>query len=477
MVQRGFASPKSVTLRELLPLRVRKAFESRHSSSEPVISGIASRMPTRPSKEPLRNRAAEEALRRIEEARKSNASTLDLSRLKLSTLPEAIGHLSQLQGLSLDFNQLSTLPEAIGRLSQLQGLYLPGNQLSTLPEAIGQLSKLQKLDLSGNQLSTLPEAIGQPFQLQELDLSGNQLSTLPEAIGQLSQLRKLSLGRNQLSTLPETIGQLSQLQELDLSGNQLSTLPEAIGQLSNLQELSLPGNQLRTLPEVIGQLSKLRKLSLSYNSLSALPETIGQLSQLQELYLAGNELSALPEALQSLVKLEKLFLHGNPGLGLPDEVLGPTVEEFLGSQRRRSPKPSREILDYYFATRGATGRALREVKLIVVGRGGAGKTSLIKRLKGEPFDPREGETHGINIRELVLVCTDGPVQARVWDFGGQHVLYAMHEFFLTARSLYLLVLGERDDMAERDAAYWLQLIRSYAGPAPVVVALNKSDGG
>jgi hypothetical protein len=47
---------------------------------------------------------------------------------------------------------------------------------------------------------------------------------------------------------------------------------------------------------------------------------------------------------------------------------------------------------------------------------------------------------------------------------------AMHEFFLTARSLYLLVLGERD------AAYWLQLIRSYAGPAPVVVALNKSGG-
>jgi DAPkinase-like Roc (Ras of Complex) protein len=68
------------------------------------------------------------------------------------------------------------------------------------------------------------------------------------------------------------------------------------------------------------------------------------------------------------------------------------------------------------------------------------------------------------------------VQARVWDFGGQHVLHAMHEFFLTARSLYLLVLGERDDMAERDATYWLQLIRSYAGSAPVVVALNKSGG-
>src|ERR1700692_2796180 len=92
------------------------------------------------------------------------------------------------------------------------------------------------------------------------------------------------------------------------------------------------------------------------------------------------------------------------------------------------------------------------------------------------MDPNEPETHGIMIRPLTLHCTDGELRARVWDFGGQHVLHAMHEFFLTARSLYLLVLGERDDMAERDAAYWLQLIRSYAGLAPVVVALNKSRG-
>jgi hypothetical protein len=45
--------------------------------------------------------ATKEALRRIEEARKSGASHLDLSKLKLSTLPEAIGQLSQLQQLNL----------------------------------------------------------------------------------------------------------------------------------------------------------------------------------------------------------------------------------------------------------------------------------------------------------------------------------------------------------------------------------------
>jgi hypothetical protein len=48
--------------------------------------------------------------------------------------------------------------------------------------------------------------------------------------------------------------------------------------------------------------------------------------------------------------------------------------------------------------------------------------------------------------------------------------------FLTTRSLYLLVLEQRSGRAETDAKYWLQLIRGYAGPAPVVVALNKSRG-
>jgi internalin A len=493
-------------------------------------------MPIRRYKEIAYDPATEEAVRRIEEARKIGARNLDLSHLnlstlhqtigrlsqlqeldlsgnQLSTLPEAIGQLFQLQVLDLSHNQLGTLPEAIGQLSQLQGLSLSSNRLRALPEAIGQLlqlqvldlsanqfhsaeaiglvlpeaigqlSQLQVLDLSGNRLRSLPEAIGQLSQLQVLDLDDNQLSTLPEAIGQLSQLQELNLSRNQLSTLPEAIGQLSQLQELYLSANRLRTLPEAIGRLSQLQQLYLSLNQLSFLPEVIGQLSQLQELSLYNNQLNKLPEMIGQLSRLQKLNLSNNQLSTLPETVQNLERLEKLFLHRNPGLGLPDEVLGPASQEVLllsqengYPSQERPPKPPREILDYYFAIRGANGRALREVKLIVVGRGGGGKTSLIKRLKDEPFDPHEGETHGINIRALELACADGPVQARVWDFGGQHVLHAMHEFFLTARSLYLLVLGERDDMAERDAAYWLQLIRSYAGPAPVVVALNKSGG-
>lgn len=308
----------------------------------------------------------------------------------------------------------------------------------------------------------------------KLDLSRMKLTDLPESLGQLSQLQELNLANNQLTALPEWLAQLMQLQTLDLSHNQLATLPELLVQLTQLQTLNLSHNQLTALPVWVGQLTQLRELRPWQNRLTRLPESLGKLKHLQTLQLNDNQLTTIPESLLQLERLRELYLQANDALEIPPEILGPTWSEVYETNQAAA-NPS-EILEYYFSTRGEQGRALRELKLIVVGRGGAGKTSLVRRLDGKKLNPRESETHGINISPLTLECEDGPVTARVWDFGGQHVLHAMHEFFLTARSLYLLVLGEREDMAERDAAYWLQLIRSYAGDAPVVVALNKSQG-
>ena len=392
-----------------------------------------------------RDKAYREAERKIKEACRTRATELDLSCYFFS-------HGSV---------RLTELPESLGQLTQLQTLNLSHNQLTALPESVGQLTQLQRLDLGGNQLTALPESLGRLTQLRSLNLTANQLTALRESLGQLTQLQRLDLSRNQLTALPESLGQLTQLQTLDLSNNQLKAVPESLGLLETLQILSLSRNKLRVLPESIGNLSDISELNLNENQLTELPESIGHLSTLRDLRFYRNNLSDLPLSLGNLRELKELWLNGNAGLSLPIEV--------------RQQSPARK-LEYYFATRAGLGSALRELKLLVVGRGGVGKTSLIKRLNGEALDRGESETHGINISPLKLKCSDGPVTARVWDFGGQHVLHAMHEFFLTARSLYLLVLGEREDMAERDAAYWLQLIRSYAPSAPVIVALNKNEG-
>lgn len=366
----------------------------------------------------------------------------------------------------------SLIAEAMKEKNQVLDLSSLG--LAMLPDSIGLLTQIQKLSLGNNRLTTLPDSIAKLTHLQKLDLSRNHLATLPDSIGELWELKILYLNNNQLTMLPDSILRLKQLQILNLNRNELTMLPDSIGHLVQLRELSFFQNQLTTLPYSIGQLAQLRFLSLTGNRLSMLPDSIGQLLLLQTLYLDDNRFTILPESLRKLGRLTALFLHNNPGLDLPAEILGPSWQ--VVKLQSKEPKPAAEILDYYFSTRGNQGVPLREMKLIVVGRGKSGKTTIVKRLHGEPMDEHEPETHGIFRTPLMLQCSDGPMQVRVWDFGGQTVLHSMHEFFFTARSLYLLVLEQRGDSDERDAKYWLQLIRSHAPDAPVVVAFNKSKG-
>jgi len=65
------------------------------------------------------------------------------------------------------------------------------------------------------------------------------------------------------------------------------------------------------------------------------------------------------------------------------------------------------------------------------------------------------------------------IKLHVWDFGGQEIMHSTHQFFLTERSLYLLVLNGRQGHEDTDAEYWLELIQSFGGNSPVIVVLNK----
>ena len=143
--------------------------------------------------------------------------------------------------------------------------------------------------------------------------------------------------------------------------------------------------------DVVARIEKARSegapvLDLSGRGLTALPESIGQLTQLQQLYIYNNQLTALPESMRNLTLLEKLYLHENDALGLPAEVLGPTWQDVRDKEAK--PANPADILEYYFRV-CAGKRPLNEAKLILVGRGAVGKTSLVKRLVNDRFDKRE----------------------------------------------------------------------------------------
>ncbi len=398
-----------------------------------------------------------------------NLQSLNLGCNHLTTLPPEIGQLAALQSLDLNGNRLTTLPPEIGQLFTLRYLNLYNNRLTTLPPEIGGLTALQKLSLSHNNLIALPPAIGQLINLQFLGISDNQLRALPPEIGGTTALAKLDLSDNHLTALPPEIGRLIALQSLNLSYNNLMTIPLEIGRLTALTMLHLNKNQLTALPPEIGQLTALSKLDLGDNQLTTLPSTIGQLTALQYLGLDSNKLTALPQEISRLTSLRQFFLHDNSSFPFPPEIIG-------------NPNEPQAIIRGWLDYLSGRTRPLNEIKLVLVGEGSVGKTSLVNRLLYDTFDPNSGKTEGIAIHRWFPPSIPlqggkkmGQIRVNVWDFGGQEIMHATHQFFLTKRTLYVLVLDSRYSEAENRLDYWLTLIRSFGGDSPILMVGNKID--
>jgi len=253
----------------------------------------------------------------------------------------------------------------------------------------------------------------------------------------------------------------------------ITSLPPEIEQIKGLTYLGLSGNRIKSLPSKIGRLTTLRFLDASRNQLTNLPPELGDMTSLQQLILEWNRLESLPETLKDLPKLSRLFLHDNDGLGLPAEMLGP---RWLDSSLTNPPARPRDILEFYFAQKLGKRRPLNEVKVLVVGESEVGKTSLIRQLRGKNHKLVQDKTHGIERHQVKMDCERlGQVRLNIWDFGGQDIMHATHQFFLTHRSVYVLVLDSRQNERQTRIEYWLRLIASYGGDSPVIVVCNKAD--
>lgn len=389
-----------------------------------------------------------EVMARVEQS--ANSQELDLSGLGLTDFPHAL---------------ISRGP----LLRHVRVLYLGQNRLTQVPEALARLPcRIHTLDLSNNLLTALGDedvaVLQQIDSLVDLRLANCRIRSIARAIGEL-RLRSLSLVNNGLDEVPDGLCDMLTLESLDLSSNTLIAIPGELMHLSHLHTLGLANCEIASVPRTIGSLSRLEQLDLSRNGLRALPISIGRLARLRRLNLQDNRLEVLPDSMESMTSLEELRLADNPGLRIPVEVLGDS---------RELPAPA-TILFYYFNLRRS--RPLNEGKLILVGHGGVGKTSLVNRLVHGRFNMYEEKTAGVVVEpwDMAVRGPEGTVRLRlhVWDFGGQEIMHATHQFFLTERALYVIVIGCRVGQEDWEVEYWLRLVSSFGGNSPIVVVLNR----
>ena len=165
-------------------------------------------------------------------------------------------------------------------------------------------------------------------------------------------------------------------------------------------------------------------------------------------------------------------MSGEDGLIVEDcPLVRPTVEI-----AQQGPEAVRN----YFRELAAQGEDyLYEAKVLILGEGGAGKTSLLRRLYQPDRElPKEDETtRGIDIHRHDFVGNHGqPFRLNVWDFGGQQIYHATHQFFLTKNSLYLLVDDTRkDDKTIHDEGFkfWLEVVETLSEGSPLLIFQNE----
>jgi len=394
---------------------------------------------------------------------------LDLRSTKLSDID--ISPIKELKGLTklyLDNTNISDI-FSIEDLTGLSHLYLNSNRITDISPLM-ELTQLIQLNLGNNQLSDI-SPIKKLIKLNALDLRCNQLSD-PDIspIKELKQLTKLDLSNNNLSNI-SPIRELKQLTNLDLGNNNLSNI-SFIKDLNNLTHLCLSFNQISDISP-IKELRHLTRLFLRNNRLSDI-SPIKELKKLTSLDLRNNKITHLFVELTHLdTDMEywsykadgNMLLSGNP-LELPPIEIAVQGKYAVINYFKELEAPVR----------------LLESKLLIVGAGAVGKTTLMRKLKDNDLEVKKGEeetTHGINIEPWKLHCDfqkaePADINIHFWDFGGQEIYHDTHQFFLTKRSLYLLVWEARSD-EDKDFDYWFNVIKLLSDNSPVIVVMNKLD--
>jgi small GTP-binding protein len=192
---------------------------------------------------------------------------------------------------------------------------------------------------------------------------------------------------------------------------------------------------------------------------------MAKLNNLTHLDLGFNQLTSVPLEITKLDSLSYFELKENK-LPIPPETLAnPT-----------------DVKAIFAAIAGLkSGEPLNEAKMLVVGDGKVGKSSVVERLFNRPFNPQKETTLGIEINDEMKVVQSEvkgkgkPVNLNIWDFGGQEIQHSTHQFFLTTRSLYLLVVDARKGDQISNIEYWLKLIESFGGDSPIIIVINQID--
>ncbi|MGP0591039.1 COR domain-containing protein, partial [Nitrospira sp. T9] len=372
----------------------------------------------------------------------------------------------------------------LARLSNLTTLQLGGNQIGDAGvKHLARLSNLTRLQLGGNQIGEAGvKHLAGLTNLTTLHLGSNQIGDAGvKHLAGFTNLRTLELGENRIGDAGvKHLAGLTNLTRLELASNEIGDAGmKHLAGLTNLTRLELGWNRIGDAGmKHLAGLTNLTTLDLKNSYLADL-SPLSNLSSMVHLNVSKTLIS-------DLLPLKRLFEKGIPAKWETGETWGEGIYVWECPLIHPPPEVVKQgleaVLNYFREIDVQGVDQLFEAKMLIVGEGRAGKTSLLRRLyhPDQPLPEEYETTKGIDIHRHDFALANGRTfRLNVWDFGGQQIYHATHQFFLTKNSLYILL----DDTAKNHKSatdegfrYWLEIIELLSDRSPVLIFQNEKGG-
>jgi small GTP-binding protein len=126
--------------------------------------------------------------------------------------------------------------------------------------------------------------------------------------------------------------------------------------------------------------------------------------------------------------------------------------------------------------------SLNEVKkkIILLGDGAVGKTSLVRKFVVDKFNDKYLHTVGFKITskdiQITIERKTHYLKLQIWDILGQKGYIELHKSSLPGTAGVLLVADiTRKDTLQSLESYWIPKVRSMVGSVPIIILANKCD--
>ncbi|CAL8082760.1 unnamed protein product [Calicophoron daubneyi] len=147
------------------------------------------------------------------------------------------------------------------------------------------------------------------------------------------------------------------------------------------------------------------------------------------------------------------------------------------SEKSRTKRSTAAVTNGFGNTKTGADRFDARFKVLMLGNSGVGKTSIIRSLMGEKFNPGTISTIGIDLAKKIFTVDNNRIQLEVWDTAGQEQYYSIVALHFREAKGFIVVYDVTDPKSfEQIPKYWLRSVDQHMDePVPVFFAANKAD--